>query len=421
MLKLNDVIKDYTVTKEINVGGFCNSYFVNSPSGKYFLKEYSDPKETDEDFEVFFDNQCTIIDRLNSMGSITEKFVDHFVQDGKYYQVKELLKGVDLNDYLMEHVEYWERIQVSIIFCGVLRNLHSNNIVHQDLKPGQVMMVDDEIGKKTKLGYRIILSDFDWSIPDGKVARLVNTPYYASPEHYKGETPIYKSDIFTLGIMIYEFLTGRNPFDFDDDATPEILSERVLNKKIYAEPKNLNEEIAPQINDILIKCLDPNPKNRPEISDIQKTIIENQEPIKVELKETAPSDLPEEIKPELKEVTEVISKELVKNKFTISNGTNKLIVYGEKTIGRSEFKLFFRDLIDQSGNEIYKYCDNEKPMLKVTTNEDKTFNIEHVEETKNKFLLNDNPLETKTLLEKNTKLQLFSTGKSEIVAEFIIS
>lgn len=395
MLKLSDSIGKYKVTKEINIGGFCNSYFVSDSKGTYFLKEYTEPKESDDFFESFYNNQCTIIDRLNSMGSIAEKYVDHFINEGIYYQVKEKLDGINLEEYLQTHEEYEDRKFLSIILCGIVRNLHGQKIVHQDLKPAQIMLVDDETGKKTKLGYRLILSDFDWSIPDSNVVQIVGTIYYKSPEHYKNITPSEESDIYTVGIMIYEFLTGQNPFDFDDTPTDEELSKRVLNKKIFDEPKNLNDEIPDTINEIILRCLEVNPSDRPSLEEIQRTLLE--------------------------ENKEKVSEGLA-NQFYIKHSSESMLIYNSKDIGRTDLKLFFRNVMDDAGNQIYKYCDSESPMFFVEKQPSGQFTIYNNISTKNYFLLNGTKInDEKVTLKDGDKLSLYSSSKSKNIAEFTIS
>jgi serine/threonine protein kinase len=401
MAKIGDVINGYEISVEKNVGGFCNSYFVKNGAEEYFLKEYGEPKQTDPLFEGFFNNQEIIIKRLNEMGSITEKFVDRFIDNGCYYQVKELLRGISLREYLDTHGEYADRKQLSIILCGVLRSLHSKNIVHQDLKPEQVMLVDDELGRKTKLGYRIILSDFDWSIPDGNIVQAVGTPFYKSPEHYKNQVPNVKSDIFTLGIMIYELLTGRNPYNLDDEPSDEDLCKRVLSGKIYSEPRKINDEIDEEINKILLRCLEVNPEKRPTIEEIQGAIVG-----------TAPAATSSSTKP----------AGVSLSKFTLQSGSSKLIIYQDRDLDRMGMKIFFKDLMDKTGDPLYKYFDSDKPMLLFKKDGGGGFTVCSPNKTKNYFLLNDTRIEEEKLgIKMGDKLNLYSTSLSKIVGSFEIT
>jgi eukaryotic-like serine/threonine-protein kinase len=275
-LIIGDKIGRYTITKLINEG-MANSYFVKANSSTYFLKEYSDPRVSDPLFAKFFDNQRILIELLNSMGSVSEKFIDHFVENGNYYQIKVKLPGINLNKWLLDNSDFNKRKMMSLLLCGVVKYLHSFKIVHQDLKPDQVMLVDDIIGKKTKLGYRIVLSDFDWSIPNRVSVKIVGTALYKSPEHYLGIQPIEKSDIFTVGIMIFELLTGQNPYYFGTAETEKVIKERVLNKKIFKSPIELNPEISNELNTLLLETLEVKPENRPSIEDLQLALSDRKD------------------------------------------------------------------------------------------------------------------------------------------------
>jgi len=332
------------------------------------------------------------------MGSIAEKYADHFTVNGIYYQVKEKLNGIDLTKYLDLHGEYNDRIQLSIVFCGILRNLHGQEIVHQDLKPAQIMMVDDETGKKTKLGFRLILSDFDWSIPGGNAVRIVGTPYYKSPEHYKNQTPEKASDIFTAGIMMYEFLTGRNPFDFDDTPEDEDLKKRVINTSLYKHPKELNDEISADINDVLLQCLNAHPDKRPTLEKIQEVLIG-----KASVSEGVPK------KPEG-----------AVEKFAISAGSQKMIIYRSHEFGRADMKNFFGELIDNAGNSLYKYCDPH--MVSFSKEKDGFFYVFAPNETRNYFFLDGKRIDKeKVKINAGSKLELFSHASGKIIGSFIIS
>lgn len=386
MVKVGDAVRSYQVTEEINVGLFCNAYFVTDGSDKFFMKEYSDPKPSDmKEFVPFYENQKVLVEKLNSMGSIAEKFVDHFVENNLYYQVKESLYGMSLEKYFEDPREYEDRRLLGVILCGVVKNMHQHGIVHQDLKPAQIMLVNDEIGKKTKLGYRIILSDFDWSIPDGRCAQIVGTPLYKSPEHYRNQTPLPQSDIYTVGVMLYEFLTGRNPFDFDDDASDGEYGKRVLARRINKEPKAWNAEISDEINRTILRCLDPDPKKRPPLDEVQTALVAAKAGGKM-------------------------------SRVALVWGASRFIVYGDREFGRAEMKQFFRDMADSKGNLLYKYCDDSHAMLRFSCSAEGAIEVSAPEPSKNYFMLNDDKIGSgKLALKSGDKLLLYSTIQAAIV------
>jgi serine/threonine protein kinase len=387
MLKISDTIKAYRITSLISEGAFCSAYFCKKGDREYFIKEYMEPRVSSELFPAFFENQSIIIERLNAMGSVSEKFIEHFTEGESYYQVKEKLSGINLEEWLKTHESDEERMLLGIILCGIIGNLHSQGIVHQDLKPAQVMLVDDEKGRKTRLGYRPILSDFDWAIPDGKVAQTVGTLMYMSPEHYRSETPTEASDRFTVGIMLYELLTGQNPYDLAEYNTDEDTKKNVLEKHIAGEPVELNPIIPKEVSDMIVQCLDPDPDKRPGLTELQKAMAREKK---------------------------------AAGKFKISSGGNSMIIYGNKSFGRRELKLFFREITDDEGDPVYKYCDNDGAMLDFTK-EEETFLVSAAGETRNYFLLNETRIRTSALaIAPGDTLVLYSAGRSKTVCSFEI-
>lgn len=388
VLKAGDKVNRYTVTKFINEGSMANSYFVKDGSETYFMKEYTDPRETDPIFQSFLKNQNEMCDILNSMGSVTEKFIEHFVNNGNYFQVKEILEGINLEKWLFENGDFEKRKTVSLLLCGIVKNLHSYNIVHQDLKPAQFMLVNDDIGRKTKLGYRLILSDFDWSIPNGKLIKTVGTTMYKSPEHYNLQNPNEKSDVFTLGVIIFELLTGINPYNHGDEALDEQIKERVLNKRINKMPKELNSDISDELNNMLLRTLEVKPENRPSLEELQNVLLERKDRFA---------------------------------QFSLISSGKSMIVYSSKEFGRKEVKDFYSDLYDGDGNPIYKYCDDTKPMLYFEKNTSNNYFVYAREGTKNYFLLNAERITSKKIqLNKGDKLTLYSSSKSKAIADFEI-
>lgn len=388
-LKVGEKAKRYTVTKIINEGAMANSYFVKDGSVTYFMKEYTDPRETDPIFQPFLENQNLMCDTLNSMGSVTEKFIDHFVENGNYFQVKEKLEGINLEKWLFENGDFEKRKIISLLLCGILKNLHSYKIIHQDLKPAQFMLVNDEIGRKTKLGYRLILSDFDWSIPNGNIIKIVGTIMYKSPECYNLQTPNEKSDIFTLGIIIFELLTGINPYNHGNEALDDEIKARVLSKKILKSPKELNSDITDELNNILIQTLEVKPENRPSLEELQNALFDRKDRF---------------------------------SQFKLVSSGKTMIVYNSREFGRKEVKDFYSDLADGDGNPLFKYCDDGTPMLYFQKNSTNNYFVYAQEGTKNYFVLNGERITSKKIqINKGDKLTLFGTSKSKAVADFEIS
>ena len=374
MIEIGNTVNGYKITDLINNGGFCNAFRVSKDGKSYFLKEYTDPTKASSDFDAFLDNQKKILSTLRHLGDSTENIVEHFVYDGHYYQVKELLSGCDMSDWMNENGEYEDRLEAALQLANIIKTIHAAGIVHQDLKPEQVMVVSEH-------PLKLVLTDFDWSVIDGKIVRYVGTPWYK----YIDGSPSEKTDIFTFGIIMYVLLTGYNPYqdngDVDDDNWP-----RWVKGRMYVDPIERNpDDITKKLNQMIISCLSPEPSERPSIDDVI-SVLEN------------PKD--------------------IKRMVSISCGKEQMIIPVGATADRRDFKLCFPDTTDREGNPIYMYISHEITALKISLNDEELV-ISSPDAMLNKFKLNGKELTaTPVQINDGDTLELFSTKRSETIATF---
>lgn len=381
-------IKDYDIVEELNKGAFCDAYKVRKDGKDYFLKLYKDPTEMSADYKAFKENQKTMRPLLDALGNKTETIIEDFEIDGRYHQVKEFIPGAtNLRDWLETNDCYAERLDVSIQFCEILKAVHGKNIIHQDLKPEQIMTVHDS---SKKAGIRIILTDFDWSVPNGNVVRHVGTPGYGNID---GTNLSFKSDIFTTGIIICELLTGCNPYVYSETDEERIYEPtrwvEWVKEKDYVAPNRINDELPQTINDIIVRCLEPNQDARPSLDEITKAL----QGIGVRKKA----------------------------KLRSTSGDMMIMVPG-MGYGRKHFKELFGRTTDAESNEIYKYLDKNYAILSLNqVGEELLICCPANGIAKNKILLNgvDMP-NTPTPVKNGDKITLFSTNKSCEVASFTI-
>ena len=342
------------------------------------MKEYTDPTELSKDFKDFIENQKVILGILNTLGDSTETIIEHFVEDSHYYQVKELLSGSNMDSWMEDNSEFTNRMEAAIQLTKIVKLIHSAGIVHQDLKPGQVMVV-------SKSPLKLVLTDFDWAIPNGRLVRMVGTPWYG----YANEEPSEKSDIFTLGIILCVLLTGANPYAEGHDTFEAELWPRWVSSRDYHEPIELNpDDITKKLNQMIVSCLSPNPSERPSLDQILST-LEN------------PRD--------------------AKRMITLVNGTKKMIIPAGATADRRDFKLCFPEVSDKEGNPIYMYVSHEKIALTVAKDGDE-LSICSPDELSNKFRLNGKELTaTPMRINDGDTLELYSTKQGVVVAQFSVT
>jgi serine/threonine-protein kinase len=147
-------------------------------------------------------------------------------------------------------------IKIVIAVCDALDYIHRNGVVHRDLKPENIMIDADD---------HIKLIDFGIAARQGarrltfaKLSQVMGTPDYISPEQVKGKRGDGRSDIYALGAMLYEMLTGQPPFSGPNPFA--IMNDRLLNNPI--PPRELNPEIPPPLQEVIYRALEREPQNR---------------------------------------------------------------------------------------------------------------------------------------------------------------
>ena len=174
------------------------------------------------------------------------------------YMVMEWVDGRLLRQILAENrkLPVDRAVRITVAICDALDYIHRHGVVHRDLKPENIMVDAND---------RIKLIDFGIAGQEGarrltfaKLSQVMGTPDYISPEQVKGKRGDARSDIYALGIMFYEMLTGKTPFQ---GANPfAIMNDRLLNNPI--PPREVDPSITPQLQEIIYRALERDPKNR---------------------------------------------------------------------------------------------------------------------------------------------------------------
>ena len=174
------------------------------------------------------------------------------------YMVMEWVDGRLLRKILDEEKKLpAERaVKITIGVCNALDYIHRQGVVHRDLKPENIM-VDAKDNVKL-IDFGIAAQAGARRLTFAKLSNVMGTPEYISPEQVKGKRGDGRSDIYALGIMLYEMITGKTPFSGNNPFA--IMNDRLLNNPV--PPREIDAAISPQLQEIVYRALERDPKNR---------------------------------------------------------------------------------------------------------------------------------------------------------------
>ncbi len=170
-------------------------------------------------------------------------------EDGLYYITMELVEGKSLQAHLDGQVAFAlpRVLRIMEQTCSALQFAHERNVVHRDIKPANIMLTADDTVKVTDFGTAKILQFGTMQ----QTAHVMGTPSYMSPEQVKGRAVDGRSDIFSLGVMLYEMVTGEKPFPGQNITT---VIYKIVNEE-PVPPRQINPSIHPGISAVVMKAL----------------------------------------------------------------------------------------------------------------------------------------------------------------------
>lgn len=261
--------KQYEILEKVGVGGMATVYKAkDKKTGR--LVALKVPQERflgDPRFVRRFHREAEVLAKMDHPNIV--KVYDHGQVDGVDFIAMEYLEGEGL-DKLIEERRLSLRQAAAILarVADALKHIHAQGIVHRDIKPGNIMVLKGALREDGVDPRGVRLMDF--GIAAGKVlTRLtitgarIGTPVYMSPEQAKGQKLDHRSDIYSLGIVLYEALTGQPPFTGG--------YETVIHQQIFqvpTPPKQLNPQIPQVLSDLVLKMLEKDPAKRPSLDEV---------------------------------------------------------------------------------------------------------------------------------------------------------
>ncbi len=246
----------YEIISEIGSGGMAKVYKAKC---RYLqrivaIKVLKDEFREDSEFLKRFDTEAQAAASLTHPNIV--QIYDVGRDNNRYYIVMEYVEGITLKEYITERrsLEWREAINISIQICSALAKAHSRHIIHRDIKPHNIMMNSDGVPKVADFGIaRSVSSETATTKLD-----TVGSVHYSSPEQVRGGFTDEKSDIYSIGVTIFEMVTGKLPFDGE---TPVAIALQHI-QDVPPVPSSIKPGIPQALDQIILKAMAKSKKDR---------------------------------------------------------------------------------------------------------------------------------------------------------------
>ena len=246
----------YEIRDVVGVGGMAVVYkaYDNIDDRIVAVKILKDEYLTNEEFRRRFKNESKAIAVLSHRNIV--KVFDVSFGDRLQYIVMEYIEGITLKEYIEQKgvLDWREALFFSIQILRALQHAHDKGIVHRDVKPQNIMLLSDGTIKVTDFG----IARFSHSETRTMTEKAIGSVHYISPEQAKGEVTDEKADLYSIGVVFYEMLTGRLPFDAESAVSVALM--QVNNEP--ALPRTINPDIPLGFEQITMKAMQKNTRER---------------------------------------------------------------------------------------------------------------------------------------------------------------
>jgi len=239
----------YEILEQVGNGGMATVYKAKCHVLNRFVavKVLREEFTTDEEFVKRFNTEAQAAASLTHPNIVS--VYDVGSEGDLHYIVMELIKGKTLKEIIKEDgaISWKWSVNVAIQIASALETAHKNHIIHRDIKPHNIIITEDGIAKVTDFGIAKAVSNSTITA----FGSTIGSVHYFSPEHARGGFTDPKSDLYSLGVVLYEMVTGKLPFNADTAVSVALKHMQETPK----EPIELNPEIPKSINDIIMKAM----------------------------------------------------------------------------------------------------------------------------------------------------------------------
>ncbi len=252
---MGQLVGRYELHEKLGEGGMAEVYRASQLAlGRDVAIKFIKTMLTEAQFAARFQREAKAVAQLNHPNILQVYDFDR-TEDGRYFMVTEFLRGNDLANYLDEKTfSLGECIGIVKAVAQALGYAHQHGIIHRDVKPSNIFLTDDE---------RIILTDFGVAkmLSDGSLTETgmtIGTPHYFAPEQGTGQAIDHRADLYALGVVFYELLTGETPYK--GDTTMSIIAQHI-NAPI-PDPRQKRSALPPLASQIVQNAMAKKPEDR---------------------------------------------------------------------------------------------------------------------------------------------------------------
>jgi serine/threonine protein kinase len=245
----------YEILSKIDSGGMAEVYLGQDlqQDKKVAIKILHESYSANKNFIARFQKEAQILIKLDNPNIVSVYDWGH--SGNLYFIVMEYVSGESLNKLIERngHLSPRQAATIAARVCDALAAAHAGNLIHRDIKPQNIIISDNDVVKLTDFGIAKIVAD-DLT----KTMSILGTSHYVSPEQAQGKVLDYRSDIYSLGIVMYEMLTGDVPFR--GGSSIDISLRHISEKPVL--PSKILPGIPKKIEKIILQCLEKLPDMR---------------------------------------------------------------------------------------------------------------------------------------------------------------
>ncbi len=263
----------YRILKVIGRGGMADVYLANDlilDNEEVAIKVLRTNYQTDQVALVRFQREARAMAELNHPNIVSIRDIGE--EDGQQFLAMEYVDGTDLKRYIKDRapLSNQEAIRIMSEILSAMTLAHQKGIIHRDLKPQNVLLTRDGVAKVTDFGIAVAFAETSLT----QTNSMLGSVHYLSPEQARGSKATVQSDVYAMGIMLYEMLTGHVPYDGDSAVTIALQHFQKPLPSLMAENHNVPQALENVVLKATAKRLDDRYKSTMEMANDLMTVLD---------------------------------------------------------------------------------------------------------------------------------------------------